>query len=428
MPIVVPHVDKPFPDYKWRWMEFTPVESFNRPDILLGVTRAIKACEGASASNKDFIDKLEIIQNDLLSDTAIQLVPLDISRNVLRRQGRYWRGLGLLDKQSTRSMKLTKFGIDYACGVITDDDFISTIINTHELPNKLIENQETINKWTAHNLKIKPLKLIIDILTEITEITDDENCYISPKELSAVIIPLAIYSQDKKFLAEAILDYRKFPEKYSNLPDCTPEANDKRMVREHLVILEYYGILSKSAGKPSGNQNERYRIGAIDLDIVKDIIHSDYSTDTSAQDITSTVLVHYAPQSIRTKKMVEVTSRPNQSKFRKALLANFGNRCLISGEIVGDVLIACHIHEVKDGGSDHSDNGVILRADLHILFDKNKLRISDEGEIIFSPDISENSQYLNLPKKVDLPLSVNRDFLRRRFQYGRVVLPSITDN
>lgn len=420
----MPKISKPFENYKWRWMEYTPVESFNRPDLLIGITRAILDCEGRPASDDEFIKKLEHIQKDLLKESEIRLVPKDPTRNVLRRQGRYWRGLGLLDQQSTRSLKLTDFGKKYANGSITNDDFIASIIKSHEIPNKLIESEDSIKQWESSGLKIKPLELILGIVAELSNGEDYNQCYLTPDELAYVVIPISIISQDPKYLSGAILEYRKFPEKFSEFPNCAPESNDKRMVREHLMLLSYYGILKKVNSETRNRFSEKYYLNSVDLENVKDILSADGYPSVVPVDIKNIVPVHYAPPTIRTRKLVEITSRPNQAKFRKALLANFNGKCLITGEVVNDVLIACHIHEVKDGGSDHSDNGVVLRADLHILFDKNKLRISQDGDIVFSPDIAEASAYHVLPKKVDLPKSVNLDLVRRRFEYGRVVLPN----
>jgi hypothetical protein len=427
MTFQVPKISKPFENYKWRWMEYTPVESFNRPDILIGITRAIHECEGQSASDQVFLKKLEHIQTDLLKESEIRLVPTDPTRNVLRRQGRYWRGLGLLEKQSTRSLKLTEFGEKYANGSITNDDFIASIIKSHEIPNALIESDETLGQWKAIGLKIKPLELILNVITELVDGENYKDCYLTPDELTYVIIPLAIISQDSKYLSKAILEYRLFPEKFLDLPNCAPESNDKRMVREHLMLLSFYGILRKVDSKIRNRFSEKYYLNSIDFDSVKDILLADGYLSPVDVDINNIVPVHYAPITIRTRKLVEITSRPNQAKFRKALLANFNGKCLISGEVVNDVLIACHIHEVKDGGSDHSDNGIVLRADLHILFDKNKLRISQAGDVVFSPDIAQVSAYHSLPSKVVLPKSVNLDLVRRRFEYGRVVLPNQDD-
>jgi len=427
MSFQVPDIRKPFEDYKWRWMEYTPVESFNRPDLLIGVTRAIQACQGLSASDSIFLEKLEHIQSDLLRESEVRLVPNDPARNVLRRQGRYWRGLGLLDKQSTRSLKLTDFGEKYADGSITNDDFIASIIKSHEIPNPLIEKEVSLKRWRISGLKIKPFELILNVLAELADDSDFQNCYLTTEEVAGVLVPLAIVTKDPKYVAKAVREYRLFPEKFLKLPNCAPKANDLRMLREHLLILSYYGVLKRINSSGRNRFAEKYILSSLDIASVREILESSSFQPLESIAETKTVPVHYAPITIRTRKFVEITSRPNQAKFRKVLLTNFNGKCLISGETVNDVLIACHIHEVKDGGSDHSDNGVVLRADLHILFDKNKLRISQDGDIVFSPDVDQGSAYHRLSKKVVLPQSVNSDLLRRRFEYGRVVLPHQID-
>ena len=283
--------------------------------------------------------------------------------------------------------------------------------------------EESLIDWHRSGLKIKPLELILNVISELADDQECKDCFLTPDELANVIIPIVLFSQDQKFLAKAILQYRTFPEKFVDLPNCAPGSNDKRMVREHLLLLANYGILKKVDSANRNRFGEKYYLSTIDLENVKDILQTVPGEVPAGVDINKVVPVHYAPATIRTRKFVEVTSRPNQAKFRKALLANFNCKCLISGEVVNDVLVACHVHEVKDGGSDHSDNGVVLRADLHILFDKNKLRISQDGDVLFSPDIAEVSTYHQLPSKVTLPKSVNLDLVRRRFEYGRVVLP-----
>lgn len=424
MTFQVPKINKPFENYKWRWMEYTPVESFNRPDILIGITRAIRDCEGMRASDEEFLKKLERIQTDLLKDSEIRLVPIDPKRNVLRRQGRYWKGLGLLDKQTRSTLKLTEFGEKYANGSITNDEFIAIVIKSHELPNLRIEREESLIEWNKVGLKLKPLEIILNVITELADGKGDRDCYLTSDEIASVLVPISIISTNAKYLATAILEYRISPEKFTALPNCAPQANDRRMIREHLMLLAYFGVLKKEDSNTGNRFGEKYYLNSIDIDNVKEMLNDDgYSIPVSVG-IEPTVPVHYAPITIRTRKLVEITTRPNQAKFRRALISNFDGKCLISGEVVNDVLIACHIHEVKDGGSDHSDNGVVLRADLHILFDKNKLRISQNGDIVFSPDIAQGSSYHGLPIKVDLPKSVNLDLIRRRFEYGRVVLPN----
>lgn len=246
MPITIPNIVKPFEEFKWRWMEFTPVESFNRPDILLGITRAINECEGAAASSDAFIGKLSVIQRDLLHGSGITLVPADRTRNVLRRQGRYWRGFGLLSNDSTRALRLTDFGQKYADGTYSNDDFVSSIIKNHTLPNIRIEKPEIVGLWQDANITIRPLELVLQILSVLDDTAPAGQNYITPHELAKVVVPLSIAWRQPSDFAEAVMLYRSNPNAFSLLPDCTPEANDRRMVREHLLFLYEYEVLERT--------------------------------------------------------------------------------------------------------------------------------------------------------------------------------------
>ena len=68
------------------------------------------------------------------------------------------------------------------------------------------------------------------------------------------------------------------------------------------------------------------------------------------------------------KKSVLVTTRPRQMEFRNDLLT-FDKQCVLTGETCPTVLEAAHLVPVTKMGHDHIGNGILLRADLHLLFD-----------------------------------------------------------
>lgn len=75
------------------------------------------------------------------------------------------------------------------------------------------------------------------------------------------------------------------------------------------------------------------------------------------------------------RALKQVLSRRGQAGFREALRKRYGDRCLISGCSLMDVVEAAHIC-VYPGKDDHNpENGVLLRSDLHTLFDLNLLGI-----------------------------------------------------
>lgn len=71
----------------------------------------------------------------------------------------------------------------------------------------------------------------------------------------------------------------------------------------------------------------------------------------------------------RTARMVR--ERPGQSAFRRMLRLVYQNTCCVTGCSVPEELEAAHIDPFVSEESDHIQNGLLLRRDLHALFDKH---------------------------------------------------------
>lgn len=71
-------------------------------------------------------------------------------------------------------------------------------------------------------------------------------------------------------------------------------------------------------------------------------------------------------------------SRAEQAQFRANLKRVYGSRCAISGCEVEVVLDACHILGHAAGGSTKASNGILLRKDLHRLFDLGLVAVDPE--------------------------------------------------
>ena len=69
--------------------------------------------------------------------------------------------------------------------------------------------------------------------------------------------------------------------------------------------------------------------------------------------------------------------RPEQAEFRAALLEHYKGRCLVSGCAIPAVLQAAHIvpFSVNVPLRNEIRNGLLLRADIHLLFDNQLLSI-----------------------------------------------------
>ncbi len=85
--------------------------------------------------------------------------------------------------------------------------------------------------------------------------------------------------------------------------------------------------------------------------------------------------------------------RLGQSGFRLQILKNYENTCVFTGEHTLPVLQAAHIKPVSTFRNNAVTNGVLLRADVHILYDQGLVGIDQDYRLRVSPAIRE--QYLN---------------------------------
>jgi 5-methylcytosine-specific restriction protein A len=108
----------------------------------------------------------------------------------------------------------------------------------------------------------------------------------------------------------------------------------------------------------------------------------------------------------RRRALRAIAVRQGQPRFRKALLGAYGARCAISGCEVLEVLEAAHIRAFRGPHTNHIQNGLLLRADLHTLFDLGLIGIDTETwTVLVSPRLrgttysSLKDQPVRLPAK-----------------------------
>ena len=84
--------------------------------------------------------------------------------------------------------------------------------------------------------------------------------------------------------------------------------------------------------------------------------------------------------------------RRGQSVFRKQLLAAYNGQCAITRCDVEDVLEAAHIISYKGEETNHIGNGLLLRADIHTLFDLGLLAVDATSmRLLVSPQTRGHS-------------------------------------
>ncbi len=81
--------------------------------------------------------------------------------------------------------------------------------------------------------------------------------------------------------------------------------------------------------------------------------------------------------------------RKGQSRFRKALHTLYGSRCAFTGTDEETVLEACHIISHAKTGDNSLDNGLLLRSDIHVLFDEYLITLANDGKrIVVHQDVT----------------------------------------
>jgi len=75
---------------------------------------------------------------------------------------------------------------------------------------------------------------------------------------------------------------------------------------------------------------------------------------------------------------IPVRPRLGQGSFRTAITDVYQRRCAVTHEKVLPALIAAHILPVAQGGEHRIDNGLLLRADVHELFDAGYVTITPD--------------------------------------------------
>lgn len=123
-------------------------------------------------------------------------------------------------------------------------------------------------------------------------------------------------------------------------------------------------------------------------------------------------VVEFNPSSIedgRKKTVREVAVRQGQAKFREKLITAYGGCCAISGVTLPAVLQAAHIFPYQGKETNHVANGILLRADIHNLFDLGFIQVDPEKYTISVSDELMGTEYERLDgRSLKLPKHQNQ--------------------
>jgi len=176
-------------------------------------------------------------------------------------------------------------------------------------------------------------------------------------------------------------DFLSFTKKYNTLRDLTLKHYIGHN-RSYLTTLLNYYISSKIRGSikiaPEGNKS-----GSID-------------------DVLSIIKV-----------------RQGQTAFRASILKEFDYKCAITGCSIKSILEAAHIVPHSEESNYDSGNGLLLRADIHTLYDMDLLRINEKGQVFLDDEVKFDEAYFKQLKgssiASDLLTPMRKKQLKQRY-------------
>ncbi len=158
-------------------------------------------------------------------------------------------------------------------------------------------------------------------------------------------------------------------------------------VLEHCESIEIasaiYARLRFVQGFDKVERDWVFYINSPSISQLKDKLPSE-NTITQFNEI-STLLVDKKDKSLR-----YTTNRSNQTDFRMSLITRYSGTCCITNCSELTIIEAAHIIPYMGNHSDLTDNGLLLRVDIHRLFDKYLITIdSDSHKVIVSDNMSD---------------------------------------
>lgn len=403
----------PFPDFKWKWASLQCTEGLNDPVVLLGVLFRLRELEkrnaGIKFSSDEFAEQMRTLDADIKGrGIGVNLRDRVGERNLIRNSGQYWRAVGLLPAASEHGViRLTDFGRRVADRQISQAEFAATTVSTFRLPNPAVQKEDECVRWRNAGLSLRPLHLLLGIVHDLWN-RNAESGYLTKEELIRVVVPL---SSQREFTAvsdyaEYVLAFRSGALDVSAWPDCCPAANDHRIAREFLIFLANYGYLVQI----ERDDAEIFAYNALVDEEISALLALPDGGTFPASGTASTSGIAF---DMERKRVEQHRSRPNQTRFRRAVLGD-NPHCAITNVRLPEVLEAAHIVPYKYRGEDTAANGLCLRMDIHQLFDCGELRLKPDGEVVLTERARLSYGY-TIPPEIRIPTAVNLDFVRWRW-------------
>ncbi|MCU9527530.1 HNH endonuclease [Pseudomonas mosselii] len=130
----------------------------------------------------------------------------------------------------------------------------------------------------------------------------------------------------------------------------------------------------------------------MDHDLIQDLLDT-LPLELSPAAPAPAVELEYLRADQRQVRSQATVVRPRQGNFRASLLQRYGGACCITGCKVDTLLEAAHIIPYRGDQSDDVSNGLLLRVDLHRLFDAHLVTIHPRTFTVEVASAIEDAEY-----------------------------------
>lgn len=101
----------------------------------------------------------------------------------------------------------------------------------------------------------------------------------------------------------------------------------------------------------------------------------------------------------RRRILSEIVRRTGQGAFRAGLIRSYRGQCAITGCAVLEILDAAHITPYLGERTNVLENGILLRTDLHTLWDLGFIAVDPQSKTIWISDLITDRDYKKLAGK-----------------------------
>lgn len=191
--------------------------------------------------------------------------------------------------------------------------------------------------------------------------------------------------------AGSLAEMRARIERYRRIP---PDPGEDYLVG-CIVLTEPFFFPREDWFRPPGDFSPNVRVGKR-----YDLRQAPYGTKLW-EDVQFRLLAQHPDleeleEAVMFGEPVPVRRRLGQGSFRVLVTDTYERRCAVTQERVLPVLEAAHIMPVAAGGAHRIDNGLLLRSDLHRLFDRGYVTVAPDHRLRVSRrlrDDFDNGEY-----------------------------------